>query len=96
LDSSVIYNRESEIVGAVSGSTKPIQKGSLCKTLSYAISSRSSYLTGSVGRREEQDSATLVERHSRFLMLIKVPGKETEAAVAALRAMSKNPRRSLQ
>jgi len=52
--------------------------------------------TRSVGRREEQDSATLVERHSRFLMLIKVPGKETEAAVAALRAMSKNPRRSLQ
>jgi len=26
----------------------------------------------------------LVERHSRFLMLIKVPGKETEAVVAAL------------
>jgi len=28
--------------------------------------------------------ATLVERHSRFLMLIKVPSKETEAVVAAL------------
>jgi IS30 family transposase len=28
--------------------------------------------------------ATLVERHSRFLMLIKVPGKETEAVVDAL------------
>ena len=28
--------------------------------------------------------ATLVERHSRFLMLIKVPGKETDAVVAAL------------
>jgi len=28
--------------------------------------------------------ATLVERHSRFVMLIKVPGKETEAVVAAL------------
>ena len=28
--------------------------------------------------------ATLVERHSRFAMLIKVPGKETEAVVAAL------------
>ena len=28
--------------------------------------------------------ATLVERQSRFLMLIKVPGKETEAVVAAL------------
>jgi len=28
--------------------------------------------------------ATLVERHSRFLMLIKVPGKETEAVVATL------------
>src|SRR5262249_40726003 len=28
--------------------------------------------------------ATLVERHSRFLMLIKVPGKETEGVVAAL------------
>ena len=28
--------------------------------------------------------ATLVERHSRFLMLIKVSGKETEAVVAAL------------
>lgn len=28
--------------------------------------------------------ATLVERHSRFLMLVKVPGKETEAVVAAL------------
>jgi IS30 family transposase len=28
--------------------------------------------------------ATLVERHSRFLMLIKAPGKETEAVVAAL------------
>ena len=28
--------------------------------------------------------ATLVERHSRFLMLIKVPGKETEAVVTAL------------
>jgi IS30 family transposase len=28
--------------------------------------------------------ATLVERHSRFLMLIKVPGKETAAVVAAL------------
>jgi len=25
-----------------------------------------------------------VERHSRFVMLIKVPGKETEAVVAAL------------
>jgi IS30 family transposase len=29
--------------------------------------------------------ATLVERHSRFLMLVKVPSKETEAVVAALR-----------
>ncbi|MGC1594001.1 MAG: IS30 family transposase, partial [Candidatus Acidiferrales bacterium] len=28
--------------------------------------------------------ATLVERHSRFAMLIKVPSKETEAGVAAL------------
>jgi len=28
--------------------------------------------------------ATLVERHSRFLMLVKVPSKETEAVVAAL------------
>jgi IS30 family transposase len=28
--------------------------------------------------------ATLVERHSRFLMLVKVPGKETEAVVAAV------------
>jgi IS30 family transposase len=28
--------------------------------------------------------ATLVERHSRFAMLIKVPSKETEAVVAAL------------
>jgi len=28
--------------------------------------------------------ATLVERHSRFVMLVKVPGKETEAVVAAL------------
>lgn len=28
--------------------------------------------------------ATLVERHSRFLILIKVPSKETEAVVAAL------------
>jgi IS30 family transposase len=28
--------------------------------------------------------ATLVERHSRFLMLIKVPSKETEAVVAAV------------
>src|SRR5215470_4129773 len=28
--------------------------------------------------------ATLVERHSRFLLLIKVPSKETEAVVAAL------------
>ena len=28
--------------------------------------------------------ATLVERHSRFAMLVKVPGKETEAVVAAL------------
>lgn len=28
--------------------------------------------------------ATLVERHSRFLMLIKVPSKETEAVVTAL------------
>lgn len=28
--------------------------------------------------------ATLVERHSRFLMLIKVPGKETEGVVTAL------------
>jgi IS30 family transposase len=30
--------------------------------------------------------ATLVERHSRFAMLIKVPSKETEAVVAALSA----------
>ena len=30
--------------------------------------------------------ATLVERHSRFLMLVKVPSKETEAVVAALSA----------
>jgi IS30 family transposase len=29
--------------------------------------------------------ATLVERHSRFAMLIKVPSKETEAVVTALR-----------
>lgn len=29
--------------------------------------------------------ATLVERHSRFLMLVKVPGKETEVVVAALK-----------
>ena len=28
--------------------------------------------------------ATLVERHSRFLMLIKVPGKETAVVVSAL------------
>jgi len=28
--------------------------------------------------------ATLVERHSRFVMLVKVPSKETEAVVAAL------------
>jgi IS30 family transposase len=28
--------------------------------------------------------ATLVERHSRFAMLIQVPSKETEAVVAAL------------
>jgi IS30 family transposase len=28
--------------------------------------------------------ATLVERHYRFLMLVKVPSKETEAVVAAL------------
>jgi len=28
--------------------------------------------------------ATLVERHSRFAMLIKVPSKETEAVVGAL------------
>jgi IS30 family transposase len=28
--------------------------------------------------------ATLVERHSRFAMLIKVPGKDTEVVVAAL------------
>jgi len=28
--------------------------------------------------------ATLVERHSRFAMLIKVPSKDTEAVVAAL------------
>ncbi len=28
--------------------------------------------------------ATLVERHSRFLMLVKMPSKETEAVVAAL------------
>jgi IS30 family transposase len=28
--------------------------------------------------------ATLVERHSRFAMLVKVPGKDTEAVVAAL------------
>jgi IS30 family transposase len=28
--------------------------------------------------------ATLVERHSRFVMLVKVPGKETEVVVAAL------------
>ena len=28
--------------------------------------------------------ATLVERHSRFLMLVKVPSKETEPVVAAL------------
>ncbi|HEY2468310.1 MAG TPA: IS30 family transposase [Terracidiphilus sp.] len=43
--------------------------------------------------------ATLVERHSRFAMLVKVPGKETEAVVAALsRQVRKLPatlRRSL-
>ncbi|MDE3169651.1 MAG: IS30 family transposase [Acidobacteriota bacterium] len=43
--------------------------------------------------------ATLVERHSRFAMLIKVPGKETEVVVAALsRRVRKLPatlRRSL-
>ena len=33
---------------------------------------------------ERTVTSTLVERHSRFLMLIKVPGKETEAAVTAL------------
>ena len=43
--------------------------------------------------------ATLVERHSRFLMLIKVPSKETEAVVAALsqhvRRLAATLRRSL-
>ena len=43
--------------------------------------------------------ATLVERHSRFLMLVKVPGKETEAVVAALsehvRTLPATLRRSL-
>jgi len=43
--------------------------------------------------------ATLVERHSRFAMLIKVPSKETEAVVAALsqhvRKLSATLRRSL-
>src|SRR5882762_7044166 len=34
-----------EIVGAVSKSEKPIRKGSLCKILSCAISSHSSFLT---------------------------------------------------
>jgi IS30 family transposase len=38
--------------------------------------------------------ATLVERHSRYAMLIKVPGKETEAVVAALsRQVRKLPAR---
>src|SRR5215472_17366382 len=35
--------------------------------------------------------ATLVERHSRFAMLIKVPGKETEAVVAALSQHVRTP-----
>ena len=43
--------------------------------------------------------ATLVERHSRFLMLVKVPGKETEMVVAALsehvRKLPSTLRRSL-
>src|SRR5260221_2855727 len=40
-----LYLRESEIVGADSVSEKPIRKGSLCKILRQAISSRSSFLT---------------------------------------------------
>ena len=40
--------RESEIVGAVSGSKKPIRRGSLCKIISYAISSGSSFLAARV------------------------------------------------
>ncbi len=32
----------------------------------------------------KRNSATLVERHSRFAMLIKRPSKETEAVMAAL------------
>jgi IS30 family transposase len=43
--------------------------------------------------------ATLVERHSRFTMLVKVPGKDTEAVVQALsrqvRKLPANLRRSL-
>ena len=34
--------------------------------------------------------ATLVERHSRFAMLLKVPSKETEAVVAAFVSMFVN------
>ena len=46
--------------------------------------------SGSLGRRsagrwaKNSYIATLVERHSRFLMLVKVPSKETEPVVAAL------------
>jgi IS30 family transposase len=43
--------------------------------------------------------ATLVERHSRFAMLIKMPSKETEVVVAALsqhvRKLPATPKRSL-
>jgi IS30 family transposase len=43
--------------------------------------------------------ATLVERHSRFAMLVKVPGKDTEAVVRALcqhvRKLPASLRRSL-
>jgi IS30 family transposase len=40
--------------------------------------------------------ATLVERHSRFLMLIKVPGKETAVVVAALSKHVRKPPATLR
>ena len=41
----------------------------------------------------QQSVATLVERHSRFCMLVKVPGKDTATVVAALSQHVRNSQR---
>jgi IS30 family transposase len=47
---------------------------------------------GYIQRLKNSHVVTLVERHSRFTALVKVPSKDTAVVVAALTRQVRNPR----